>query len=96
MEKIVIVSWKIKESEAARIFPLLPRLVNKTRGEAGNISYTIYQAEGNPCDLILHEEYINAEAVEAHKNSDHYKRIVVDQILPYLELPDVQLVIRLF
>jgi len=96
MEKIVIAFWRIKESEAEKIFHLLPDLVNKTRGEAGNISYVIYQAEGNPCDLILHEEYINAEAVEAHKNSDHYKQIVVDQILPHLELRDVQLVTRLF
>ncbi len=52
MEKIVIAKWKIKESEASRILKMLPELAEKTRSENGNISYTIYQSENDPHELM--------------------------------------------
>ena len=89
MEKIVIVKWKLKESEAPRILKLLPELGEKTRKEQGNISYTIYQSESDPRELILNEHYIDADAAEAHKQSGHYKRIVRNEIVPHLEVREV-------
>lgn len=85
MEKIVIVKWKIKESETSRILKLLPELAEKTRAEEGNISYTIYQSESDPCELILCEHYTDATAAETHKLSEHYQRIVAEAIIPHLE-----------
>jgi len=61
-----------------------PRVVFYT--EKSNISYTIYQAENDPRELILHEQYVDAAAAEAHRQSEHYKRIVVNEIIPHLEV----------
>lgn len=95
MEKIVIVKWRIKESETSRILKLLPELAEKTKSEEGNISYTIYQSESDPCELILCEHYTNTAAAESHKRSEHYKRIVAEEIIPHLEAREVILVKKL-
>lgn len=86
---IVIVKWKLKHSEALRVLALLPELAESTRGEPGNVSYAIYQSKENPQELILHEEYVDAAAAEAHRQSEHYKRIVVNEIIPHLEVREV-------
>ncbi|MFN6486830.1 MULTISPECIES: putative quinol monooxygenase [unclassified Nostoc] len=95
MEKIVIVKWRIKESETSRILKLLPELAEKTKSEEGNISYTIYQSESDPCELILCEHYTDTVAVESHRRSEHYKRIVAEEIIPHLEGREVILVKKL-
>jgi quinol monooxygenase YgiN len=87
--KTIIVKWKIKESETIRILKLLPELVEKSRKEEGNLFYTIYQSENDPNELILHEQYTDAAAAETHKQSEHYQRIVVNQIVPHLAVRDV-------
>jgi autoinducer 2-degrading protein len=89
MEKELIVKWKVKETASERILGLLPQLVEKTRNEEGNLSYTIYQSLEDTTVLILHERYVDAQAVEIHKASAHYQEIVAAQILPQLEMREV-------
>ncbi|WP_296144026.1 putative quinol monooxygenase [uncultured Flavobacterium sp.] len=95
MEKELIVKWKIKESETARILKLLPTLAERTKKEKGNLFYAIYQSENDPNELLLQERYADADALEAHKNSEHYQKIVVDEIIPHLEIREVTIVKRL-
>jgi autoinducer 2-degrading protein len=95
MEKELIVRWTIRESETSRILDLLPQLAADTKNEKGNLAYSIYQATDNANVLILHERYADQEALEFHKNSTHYKEVVVAQIIPYLENREVQLLTKL-
>lgn len=89
MKRVVIVRWKIKEPETSRIVQMLPELVDKSRQEKGNVSYNIYQSEADPSELILHEEYASAAAAESHRQSEHYQRIVLNQIVPHLASREV-------
>jgi len=91
----LIVKWRIKESETDRILKMLPEMAEKSKKEEGNIFYSIYQSESDANELILHERYSDAAAVEAHKNSDHYQKIVVKEIIPHLTLREVILVKKL-
>ncbi|WP_035615957.1 putative quinol monooxygenase [Haloferula sp. BvORR071] len=95
MSKELIVKWKIKEAEIPRILALLPELADKTKNEDGNIFYRIYQSETDPGELVLHEQYVDAEAAEAHRQSDHYQQIVAAQIAPHLEQREVMAVRKL-
>lgn len=92
MTRMMIVKWKIREPETMRILSMLPELVDKSRQEEGNVSYNIYQSETDPGELVLHEEYASAPAAESHKQSEHYQRIVLDQIVPHLASREVTLV----
>jgi len=96
MKKTVIVKWKIKTSATTEVLKMLPELVARTRNEPGNISYAIYQSETDPSELMLHEEYADADALEAHKKSEPYQRLVVQEIIPRLEKREVTLATRLF
>lgn len=96
MEKELIVKWKIKETETPRILNLLKELSDKTRKEKGNLLYEIYQSAENANELFLHERYVDADALEAHKNSEHYQETVMGQIIPHLEIREVSLLKKLF
>jgi autoinducer 2-degrading protein len=96
MEKELIVKWKIRETETAAVLELLPELAAQTKKEQGNIAYAIYQSEKDPNEIILHERYIDEEALEAHKNSEHYQAIVAGKIIPHLEVREVLFVKQLF
>ena len=90
-----IAKWKIKESETDRILRMLPKLAEKSRNEKGNVCYAIYQSESADNELILHEQYTDIDAVEAHKKSKHYRTIVVNEIIPHLILREVMRVRKL-
>ena len=94
MKKIIFVKWKIKASETPRILKLLPEMAEKTRSEPGNLVYVIYQSESDPNEFLLHEEYADAAAAEAHRQSEHYQRIVANQVIPHLEIREVARVTR--
>jgi autoinducer 2-degrading protein len=96
MEKELIVKWKIKETETPGILTLLEELVEKTRNETGNISYNIYQSVEHANEIFLHERYVDGDAVETHKSSEHYQQIVLGQIIPHLEIREVNLLKKLF
>ena len=96
MEKELIVKWTIKGSETTRILGLLPKLVEDTKNEKGNLSYNIYQAADNVNILILHERYADQESLDIHKNSTHYQETVAAQIIPFLDNREVLLLNKLF
>lgn len=96
MEKELIVKWKIKETETANVLELLAELADQTKKEKGNLAYAIYQSEKDPNEVILHERYADEEALEAHKNSDHYQTIVAGKIIPHLEAREILFVKQLF
>lgn len=96
MEKELIVKWKIKETETAGVLSLLAELADQTKKEKGNLAYAIYQSEKDPNEVILHERYADEEALEAHKNSNHYQEIVAGKIIPHLEVREVLFVKQLF
>ena len=96
MKKTILVKWTIKKPETIRILKMLPELVEKSRSEKGNLTFSIYQSETNPGELFLHEEYADAAALDSHKQSDHYQQIVANGIIPHLDKREVTPVNKLF
>jgi quinol monooxygenase YgiN len=94
MEKELVVKWKIKAAELPGILELLPELAEKTRSEDGNVFYEIYRSESEPTEFVLRERYVDDEAAQAHRNSEHYQRIVAGKIIPHLEVREVMVVKR--
>ena len=95
MPKTFIARWRIKASELSRLVAMLPELAEKTRGEPGNLLYTVYQSTSDPRDIFIHEQYADEAAADAHRQSEHYQRIVTGEIVPHLELRDVVVVNQL-
>jgi len=60
-------------------------LAEKTRSEPGNLLYAVYQSASDPQDIIIHEQYADDAAVDAHRPWEHYHRIVRALLKPNQE-----------
>lgn len=59
-----------------KYFRLIFELIEKTRQEKGNISYTLFEDTENAGEYVLIEEWEDGESLAAHFESEHFKRIV--------------------
>lgn len=87
----IFAKWQVKNENLQTVLDLLPSLIEKSRGEEGNVFYKIYQDNSDINTLILNESYKDMASIEAHKNSSHYQEIAVKQIIPLLKNREVVL-----
>ncbi|MBP1926820.1 pentatricopeptide repeat protein [Sedimentibacter acidaminivorans] len=62
-----------KVNEAIKLYE---ELVQKSRNEKGCISYNLFQDKKDDTILTVIEEWEGEEALELHKNTEHFIRIV--------------------
>jgi (4S)-4-hydroxy-5-phosphonooxypentane-2,3-dione isomerase len=92
----VFAKWQIRDGELDKVLNLFAELVNKTRQEEGNLFYTIHQSNTDPNTFMLYEAYKDEAAVAAHRASDHFKAIALEQIIPVLQNREVILATQVF
>jgi quinol monooxygenase YgiN len=81
----VIARYTIASGKEEEVLTLLPRLTEATRTEPGNISFVAYRQLGDPSEIVLLERYDSREAFAAHRETPHFKDLVLGQIVPLLE-----------
>ncbi|MFL0198484.1 putative quinol monooxygenase [Clostridium sp. WILCCON 0269] len=72
----IVASSIIKEGQKEKYLQLTKELIEKSRQEVGCISYGLFQDINDDSILAFIEEWQDAEAVQQHNNSEHFKRIV--------------------
>lgn len=77
--------WRVKEGQLAAVLSLLAELTAKSTAEEGNLLYKIHQATGDANTLVLFEGYKDESALAEHRNSEHFQRLVIGEIIPVLE-----------
>lgn len=85
----VFVRWKVKEGNVQAVLTLLKEVGSKTVQEKGNLFYQVHQSVTNANTLILFEGYTDETSQKAHRNTDHYKKLVIEKINPLLEEREV-------
>ncbi len=77
----VIAQDFIKPEHIARVAPLYRELVECTRQEPRCISYVLYVDEKDPGHFVFIEEWPDRAALDAHCDTEHFKRLVplIDQ-----------------
>lgn len=88
---VVLARWKVKAGRLDELMRIMPELQVKSRAEPGCRKYDIFARNGGPDDILLYEEYDDAAAFEAHRNSPHFKELVVNKALALLETREVRL-----
>lgn len=89
MAFVVAATWTAKEGEEGRVREVIEKMTPISREEPGNL---FYQAQVNPEQprvFFLYEQYVDAEAYEAHKATPHFQENVFGYILEYLETRQV-------
>lgn len=92
----VIAIYKVAPDQLGAVLTALENMAMYTRQEAGCLVFHIYQQEGEPSTLYLHEKYEDQAAAEAHKQSAHYSQYVATEIVPRLLSRDVARLDALF
>ncbi len=57
-------------------YGLIGELIDRTREEAGNISYTLYADKDHPGEHVLIEEWEDPKSLDAHFKTEHFTTIV--------------------
>lgn len=77
--------WKVREGHLERVLTLMPNLAALSAAEEGCIFYLVHQGRLEPNTLMLYECYRDEAALDAHRASDHFQKIVLGEIVPLLE-----------
>ena len=81
----VIARYTISAGKEDEVLALLPTLTEATRTEPGNISFVAYRQLDDDRKIVLLERYASREAFAAHRETPHFERIVLGQLVPLLD-----------
>jgi quinol monooxygenase YgiN len=71
-----------KETEVARLFG---PLAEASRREPGCLLYIAHQRSDDPRRFLVYEQYKDEAALEAHRNSPHFKQYATDGLYMFVE-----------
>ena len=67
------VRLKFAPEDRDEVAETLRSLAAASRQEPGCVSYIPHCLEGDPDTIVIYEQYRDAEALEAHRGSEHFK-----------------------
>jgi quinol monooxygenase YgiN len=71
------VRLKFAPEERAEAAETLRLLAEASRQEPGCVNYVPHSVEGEPDTVLIYEQYRDAEAQTAHRESEHFKKYAV-------------------
>lgn len=90
-ELLVIARHTMTAGKEAEVLALLPKLIEAARTEPGNLSFVAYRQLDDERTYVLHERYTSRDAFAAHRETAHFKDLVLGQIVPRLDDRTVEL-----
>ncbi|QQX88948.1 antibiotic biosynthesis monooxygenase [Cupriavidus necator] len=70
----VVAQIKVKAGSESDFEAVAQQLVEQSRLEPGCLEYGLWRTE-TPGEYAFVERYVDAEAVEAHRKSDHFRQL---------------------
>jgi quinol monooxygenase YgiN len=85
----VIAKWRARSGCEEEIEGVLRELAPASRAEPGCRRYLVTRSATEPGRYVLFEEYDDEAAFQAHRESEHFKRLVLKDGARFLESRDV-------
>lgn len=79
-----MVKWQVQPGQEEVVTQALQQLVAHSRTEPGCLYYQPHISTAQPDLIYLYEVYASPEAATAHRETDHFKSIVLETIVPLL------------
>jgi quinol monooxygenase YgiN len=73
---VQLVDYEIAPAELEKFIAALKENGAATIKEAGCLQFDFSQSANNPNQIFIYEVYENEAAVQAHRDSDHFKKYV--------------------
>ena len=71
------VRMRIAQQDRVEIAEILRELTSASRQEPGCLNYIPHWVQGDPCTVLIYEQYSDLKAEEAHRQSAHFKKYAV-------------------
>src|ERR1700754_3437931 len=84
-ELLVIARHRMAAGKEDEVLEVLPKLIEAARTEPGNVSFVAYRQLDDERTYVLLERYTSREAFAAHRETPHFKELVLGHIVPRLE-----------
>jgi len=84
MAYVVIARWTAKEGEEDAVAAVLSKLIEPSRAEPGNLTYVVHRDPEDAHRFVVYESYVDADAYAAHADSEHFRRLGIEDGIPRL------------
>ena len=82
---ILVVRVTITAGHEQEVAESFRRLQEETRREPGCIAYVVQRSRENPRVYMIYEQYKDQAALEAHRNSPHFKQYATNGFYRFVE-----------
>jgi quinol monooxygenase YgiN len=80
----VVAHYRATPGKGDEVEAILARHVAATRAEPGCVTFLASRSEDDPDRFLLYEQYVDESAFQAHRESPHFARNIVDGVVPLL------------
>ena len=87
----VLARWQVPEARVAEVLKWVAALRQQSLAETGCLGYEVFRSPDDAGTVLLVERYRDDAAIEAHRNSLHYRELVTARIVPALSSRQVEL-----
>jgi len=77
------------------IAEVLRLVTSESRREPGCVTYIPHHVEGDPDTIVIYEQYKDAAALAAHRDSAHFKKYVVGGLLQKMKIRTLENLVAL-
>jgi quinol monooxygenase YgiN len=82
---LVIAHHTMAAGKEDEVLAVLPKFIEAARAEPGNVSIVAYRQLDDDRTYVLLERYASRDAFAAHRETAHFKDLILGQIVPRLE-----------
>jgi quinol monooxygenase YgiN len=84
MAYVVVARWRSNAGSEDRVIAVLEEVTAASRAEPGCLGYTPHRSTEDARDFLIYERYADEAAFETHADSEHFKRLVLEEAVPNL------------
>lgn len=78
------VVWEVRDGNADAAADIIARFLPEARKEPGLELLMINRGTTNPSQFLFYEVFRDAAAFEAHQQTPHFRRMIMEEALPLL------------
>jgi len=85
----IVARWRPRGGQIEKIEAILRELAKEVRREPGNVQFIVNRSLDDPNEFLLYEQYVNEQAFLDHRQTPHFKTLVLEQAVPLLERREI-------
>jgi len=89
MTHVVVARWRPRDGQVDKIEAILRELAREIRREPGNLQFIVNRSRDDPNEFLLYEQYVSEQAFLDHRQTPHFKTLVLEQAVPLLERREI-------